>query len=281
MSIEIVPMASDLAAEIRGVDLAQDLDDTLFAQIEDAFDRYGVVFFRGQQITPGQQVAFGKRFGEVEHNYNAEQFGVAGHPELFTISNKIENGRELGPRRVGELWHTDMCYSKCPPRSTMLHAIEVPNLHGLALGDTAFAHAAAAFDALPAQMQQHIAEFQARFDFRGRKRGNPVSEEVANRYPPVLHPMVRTHPRTGRKSLYVMRDDCTGVEGLDDDEAQRLVEALADHIVHPDFIYRHRWQAGDLLMWDNCTVQHRALIDYSLPQKRHMHRLTIAGSVPV
>ena len=119
------------------------------------------------------------------------------------------------------------------------------------------------------------------FDFKGRKRGNPVSESVSSRYPPVEHPLVRRHPRTDRESLYVMRDDCTSVVGLSETESQSVVAALADHIIRPEFIYRHRWQVGDVLMWDNCTVQHRAVIDYALPQRRLMHRLTIAGTEPL
>ncbi|MGH7092027.1 MAG: TauD/TfdA dioxygenase family protein, partial [Stellaceae bacterium] len=102
-----------------------------------------------------------------------------------------------------------------------------------------------------------------------------------DRNPPVRHPVVRTHPRTGRKSLYVMRDDCTAIDDMEDDEAGALIAALADHIVKPTFIYRHQWQVGDLLMWDNCTVQHRAVQDYDLPQRRLMHRTTMGGAIPV
>jgi taurine dioxygenase len=119
------------------------------------------------------------------------------------------------------------------------------------------------------------------FDFSGRKRAFPPTRAEIDRFPPVRHPIVRTHPQTGRKCLYVMRDDCTGIEGMEAEEAEALIAALADHIVKPAFIYRHQWRRGDLLMWDNCTVQHRAVQDYDLPRRRLMHRTTMGGAVPM
>jgi taurine dioxygenase len=119
------------------------------------------------------------------------------------------------------------------------------------------------------------------FDFTGRKRAFPPTPAEIERNPPVRHPIARTHPRTGRKCLYVMRDDCTGIEGIATEEADALLCALADHIVKPQFIYRHQWRPGDLLMWDNCTVQHRPIQDYDLPQRRLMHRTTMGGAVPI
>jgi taurine dioxygenase len=174
-----------------------------------------------------------------------------------------------------------MCYAARPPRGTILYAIEVPELHGLGLGDTEFASAQAAWEALPGPIRQRIDGRLAVFDFTGRKRAFPPTQDEIDRYPPVTHPIVRTHPYTGKKCLYVMRDDCTGIEGLEQDEAEAIIAALADHIVKPAFVYRHQWRAGDVLMWDNCTVQHRAIQDYELPQRRLMHRTTMGGSIPV
>jgi len=119
------------------------------------------------------------------------------------------------------------------------------------------------------------------FDFAARKRAFPPTRAEIDRYPPVRHPLVRTHPYTGRKCLYVMRDDSTGIEGIEQDGAETLIAALADHIVKPAYVYRHQWRPGDLLMWDNCTVQHRAIQDYDLPQRRLMHRTTMGGAVPI
>ena len=280
MSIDVIPTGAALGAEIRGVNLAERLGDNAFAVIERAFDEHGVIFFRNQKITPPQQVAFTRRFGEIDFNIFGERWSVPGSPEIVVVSNVTDNGKPIGVKRAGENWHSDMCYTPRPPRGTMLYAHEIPMLHGLPLGDTEFASAAAAWDALPGQMQDFLASRRATFDFVGRKRAVPVSRQEIDRNPPVSHPVARTHPKTGRKCLYVMRDDCTGIDGLEREEAEALIDALADHVVKPAHIYRHQWRPGDLLMWDNCTVQHRAIQDYDLPQRRVMHRTTMGGAAP-
>jgi taurine dioxygenase len=281
MSIEIIPTGAALGAEIRGVDLAKPIDDATFAMIERAYNEHGVIFFRGQQITPQQQVAFTRRFGEIEFNIFGERWSVSGSPEIVVVSNVTEDGRPIGVRRAGENWHSDMCYTARPPRGTMLYALEIPDLFGLPLGDTEFASAAAAWDALPEPLRPQIEGRRAVFDFTGRKRAFPPTQAEIQRYPPVTHPIVRTHPFTERKCLYVMRDDCVGIDGMEREEAEALIAALADHIVKPAFVYRHQWRPDDLLLWDNCTVQHRAVQDYDLPQRRVMHRTTMGGAEPL
>ena len=280
MAIEVRPASPATGAEILGADIGAGLDDSEFAAIRAALDRHGVIVLRNQVLTPGKQVAFTRRFGEPEFNFNAARFGIDGSPEIYLISNIVECGAPIGTRRAGETWHTDMSYAERPAGATMLYAVEVPVLHGLGLGDTCFASAAAAWDALPAAMQDEIRDLRGIFDFRGRKRSSPVSAEDIAQYPPVEHPIVRTHPRTGRKSLYIVRDDCTGIVGKDEETSQGLIEALADHIVRTEFIYQHRWQVGDVVVWDNCTVQHRAIQDYDLPQRRLLWRTTIKGDIP-
>jgi taurine dioxygenase len=281
MTLEIVPTGAALGAEIRGLDLAQPMDEATFAAVERAYDDHGVIFFRDQRITPEQHVGFTRRFGEIAYNIFGQRWSVPGCPEIVVVSNITDDGKPIGIRRAGEYWHSDMCYTARPPRGTILYAIETPELFGLPLGDTEFASAAAAWDALPDNLQRHLSGRRAVFDFTARKRAFPPKPEEILVNPPVHHPIVRTHPRTGRKCLYVMRDDCTAIEGIDAEEAEVLIAALADHIVKPQFIYRHRWRPGDLLMWDNCTVQHRAIQDYDLPLRRMMHRTTMGGSAPV
>jgi taurine dioxygenase len=266
--------------EITGLDLATPLDERTFAEIEAAFDRSGVIVIRDQRVTPAQQLAFARRFGDIEINYHSAKYGLPEHPEIYKLSNITKDGKPIGSRRAGENWHSDMIYSPRPPRATMLYAIEVPELHGLTLGDTAFANAAAAYEALPDSMKRCIEGLKGVFDFTGRKRGEAPDPATVQRYPPVEHPIVRTHSRTGVRCLYINRDDCTGIVGLSHDEAEALIVALSDHVIKPEFLYRHRWRKGDMVMWDNCTVQHKAIIDYDLPQRRLMHRLTIAGTVP-
>jgi taurine dioxygenase len=281
MSFEVRPTGAAAGAEILGVDLSNDLDAAGFAPIQAALDEYGVIVLRDQTITPEQQIALSRNFGTLEVNFHAKRFGILGNPEIYAVSNIVEQGEPIGTRRAGETWHTDMSYAKHPAKVTMLYAVEVPVLHGLALGDTAFANTAVAWDALPEPMRDEIQDLKGIFDFRGRKRSSPVSAEDIARYPPVEHPIVRAHPRTGRKSLYVAREDCTGIVGKDKRAAQALIEALADHIVRPAFVYQHHWRVGDVVVWDNCTVQHRAVQDYDLPQRRLMWRTTVKGEAPI
>jgi taurine dioxygenase len=280
MPITVHPSGCAAGAEITGFNLANELNDVNFAVIQNALDEHGVIYLRNQALTPEQQVAFTERFGEPDVNFNALRFGVDGSPTIFRISNIMENGEAIGTRRAGETWHTDMSYAKQPALATMLYAVEIPTLHGMPLGGTGFANAAAAYDALPQDLKDAIKNLKGVFDFRGRKRGSPISAEDIAAYPPVVHPVVRTHPRTGRKSLYIVRDDTTSIVGKDAIESQTLIEALADHVIKPEFIYQHIWHQGDVVIWDNCTVQHRAVQDYDLPQRRLLWRTTVKGGVP-
>ena len=147
MPIAVQPSGRAAGAEITGFNLSTDLNDANFAVIQDALDEYGVIYLRNQTLTPSQQVAFTERFGEPDVNFNALRFGVDGSPVIYRISNITENGDAIGTRRAGEVWHTDMSYAKHPAFATMLYAIEVPTLHGMPLGSTGFANAAAAYDA--------------------------------------------------------------------------------------------------------------------------------------
>lgn len=277
MGITIEPTASPIGAEIRGVDLARAITAEQFTAIESLFNEHGVIFFRQQFLSPEQLLNFTDHFGEQEINTFSQTHGLANHPGVVVVSNIEEQGREIGVKRAGERWHSDMCYTATPPRGTILCAHEVPVQDGLTLGDTCFAATHTAYDDLPAAMKQRIEGRRAVFDFAGRRRATAVTAEQSDAFPAVTHPMVRTHPFTGRKCLYVMRDDCTGVEGVDEREAQILIAALADHITRPEYVYRHRWQPGDVLLWDNCTVQHMAIQDYDLPLRRLMYRTTFAA----
>ena len=280
MDIEVRQVTPTTGAEILGADVAAGLNELEIETIRSALYAHGVICLRDQKMTPQVQVEFTKLFGTPDVNFNALRFGIDGSPEIYIISNITKDGKPIGTRRAGETWHTDMSYAKEPAAATMLYAVEIPMLHGLSLGDTAFATAAAAWDALPKEMQAEILVARGTFDFWGRKRSSPVSKEDAAKYPPVEHPVVRRHPKTGRKSLYVARDDCTGIVGKSEHEGLALIEALADHIVKPEFVYQHKWRVGDVVVWDNCTVQHRAIVDYELPQRRLMWRTTVKGEVP-
>lgn len=281
--VEVIPVGAPIGAEIRGVDLSQDLDDASFAAVEAAFNEYSVVWFRGQTISAEQQVAFSERFGEIEVNaFN--KFALPDNPKVLIVSNIKEDGKDIGYADAGSHWHTDMSYTATPPRMTMLYAIEVPEENGKPLGDTVFASATAAYDTLPEDTKAKLDGLKATHRFAAKERGvkKPVEltpEQIAKN-PDVDHPVARTHPITGRKALYVRAGECIGVPGLPDDEALPLIKELSDRVIRPEFLYRHQWQVGDVLMWDNAAVQHWAPRDYEWPQRRRMHRTTVNGSVP-
>jgi taurine dioxygenase len=287
-TIEIVPTGKALGAEIRGVDLAATMDDATFGKIDDAFNEHGVIFFRGQKITEAQQIAFSRRFGELEINVNT-QYCLDGYPEMLLLTNEVVNGRHIGLADAGITWHTDMSAYARPPRCSLLYAKEVPlGANGEALGDTLFTSSAAAYDALSPALKDRLAgrrsthSYLAKMNARQKAVGltRTVTQEHLDKTPPVDHPVFRTHPVTGRKCLYVTEGECTAVEGLSQQESLALISELHAHLIKPEFQYRHKWCVGDLLMWDNCTCQHLAIQDYKLPQRRLMHRVTVNGSVP-
>jgi taurine dioxygenase len=271
-------------AEI-GFDLAQDIDDPTFREIERIFHDNIVVVFRGQQLTNERHIEFSSRFGELEVHI-VKKYLLAGFPQILLISNvRDEAGEHIGLADAGFTWHTDTSYRRRPSRCSLLYAKEVPYRDGEPLGDTVFANTIAAYEALPKSMKQRIDGLKAIHRYSARRRvadsARPklTAEQLAET-PDIAHPIVRTHPHTGRKSLYVTAGECAGIKGMPEDEAVDLIAQLDAHCVRPEFLYRHKWQAGDLLMWDNATSMHLAICDYALPQRRLMHRTTVIGTVP-
>jgi taurine dioxygenase len=279
--MRIVPSQNVIGAEIDDLDLAQSLSNNAFSQIESAFNTHAVICFRDQYVDEQQLVAFARRFGEVERIF-LTHYAHPRHPEIMYVSNIKENGRDIGHADAGRVWHTDMSYTARPPRATLLYALEVPMENGVALGDTQFASAAAAHDSLPAELQQKIAGLRAVHQVAGRRAKTGTGQwDQAQRLeqPAVIHPVVRTHPHTGRKCLYVSKGECEGIEGMANDTALALIDQLADHTVEARFRHTHRWRVRDLLMWDNCAVQHLASFDYQWPKHRRlMQRVTVGGS---
>lgn len=272
-----------IGAEISDIDLARPLSDADFGRIDAAFNAHGVICFRQQQFNEEQLVAFARRFGEVERVF-LTHYAHPRNPDIMYVSNIKENGRDIGHADAGSVWHTDMSYTATPPRATLLYALEVPTENGVTLGNTQFSSAAAAYDSLPAETQRRIANLRAIHQVAGRRArtGTGQADQALRRQQPaVVHPVVRTHPFTGRKCLYVNKGECEGIEGMATDEALALIDELAERTVEERFRHRHVWQVRDLLMWDNCTVQHLASFDYKWPQHRRlMHRVTVGGSAP-
>jgi taurine dioxygenase len=275
-----------LGAQVTGVDLSRPVDDAAFQRILDIFHEHSVIFFRGQDLGPEAHIAFSRRFGELEIHVRKDCLRP-GYPELFVVSNIIENGKPIGTRDAGEFWHSDLCYMREPSRGSLFYAREVPEREGVAYGDTLFASACAAYDALPDDIKRRLAGLKAVHSYvkgyhRPRKSGPrpELTEEQKRRTPDVEHPLVRTHPETGRKCLFVNEGYTQRIVGLPQAESDELLEFLFAHITSSQFVYRHRWRAGDFLIWDNCAVQHRAMLDYELPLRRRMERTTLTGTVP-
>jgi taurine dioxygenase len=285
--IEIVPQDAPIGAEVRGVDLARPIDADTFAQIDEAYNRHTVLVFRGQKLTPEQQIAFGARFGPLEIHVRHEYL-LAGHPEILVVSNVLkEDGGFLGLPDAGQTWHTDTSYRINPSRGSILYALEIPRDDtGRALGDTLFAGTAPAYEALPEEMKRKLQGKKAIHRYSVRKR--PVGSQRAkltqaqiDETPDIAHPVVRTHPHTGRKALYVFEGECIGIEGMPDEEGVDIIAELTAHCIQPQFIYRHKWQVGDVVMWDNAAAMHLAIADYKLPQRRLLYRVTVEGGIPV
>lgn len=283
-AIQSTKLANALGAEIVGVDLSEKLDDAAFTEIERLFNENTVVVFRDQHISPEQHIEFSRRFGELELNVMNE-YALDAHPEVLVISNVLENGRPIGLADAGRNWHTDMSYMPKPPRCSLLYALKVPATDGRSLGDTLFVSTAAAYEALPEKTRGKLAGLKAIHRSSARVRNAENRSQQAKQrgddLPDAIHPVVRTHPVTGRKSIYVREGECVGIVGMPDDEALPLIKELSDFCVQPGFMYRHQWRVGDLLTWDNCTAQHLAVNDYALPQERLMYRVTVNGTVPV
>ena len=269
-----------IGAHITGVDLAT-ISDADFARIEMTFDERGVICIRDQVISEGQLIAFAKRFGNIEPHF-LKHYTHPDHPEILYISNIKENDKDIGHADAGSVWHTDMSYTDRPPRATLLYALEVPMENGVALGSTQFSCAAAAYDSLPGDMKQRIAGLRAIHQVAGRRAKTGTGQQdqaLRHNQPAVVHPVARTHPYTRRKCLYVSKGECEGIEGMPKDEALALIDELADRTIEERFRYTHHWQVRDVLMWDNCTVQHLASFDYQWPRHRRlMHRVTVGGS---
>jgi taurine dioxygenase len=285
--LEIRKTGAALGAEIRGIDLSQPLDDKTFQGIVDAFHEHEVVYFRDQKLRPEQHVAFSRRFGELEHHVRADRCRP-GYPELFVVSNVIENGKPIGSQDAGLFWHSDLCYMAEPSRGSIFYAREVPiDDNGEPLGDTLFASATAAYDALPEATKQRVAGLQAinsyeKGYYRDRNSGPrpQLTEEQKRKTPDMPHPIARTHPYTGKKCLFVNEGYTSRIAGMDGPEGEALLNELLGHATQERFIYRHKWRVGDLLIWDNCSTQHLAIPDYQLPKRRLMERATVKGSRP-
>ena len=288
-----------LGAEVSGIDLAQPLDDNTFSQIANAFFDNEVIYFRGQKLTPEQQIAFTRRFGILEQHVRKES-RLPGYPEILVISNILdERGQPIGAQDAGRFWHSDLSYKREPSMLSALYSMEVPEKNGTTYGDTAFASTTAAYDKLPDDIKQRVDRLKNVHSYRFYRRKNrkvqaeeklqggravqepELSDEQLSSVPDIETPVVRTHPVTKRKCLFVNEAHTSHIVGLSAAESADLLDQLYTHILRPEFQYIHHWRTGDLLLWDNAAVQHKATFDYDLPLQRLMYRTTVRGSVAV
>jgi taurine dioxygenase len=281
MGFTINTLSPVLGAEVVGLDLSSPLSDAEFQEINQVWlDHNGVVVFRGQVLTPEEHIAFSRRLGDLEEHV-VGQFLLDGYPQIYRVSTKVdEDGKPMGNPESGRYWHSDLSYVKPPAKASLLYALEMPPSGG----DTMVASMNAAYESLSLTMQQMLDGLTAVHNFDQVNKffatSGPNQSQTALT-PPVEHPVVRTHPETGRKALFVNPGFTTHIVELARSESDAVLEFLFAHITKPEFIYRHRWQVNDLLMWDNrCTVHH-AVHDFYGTGHRHLHRTTVLGESAV
>lgn len=281
MNLRVTPLRGRFAAEISGVDLSASLDEATFDRIREAFRAHSVLVFRSQALTNEQHIAFSRRFGELEI-HTAKHWLLPDQPEILVLSNRGEKGTKPIVNG-GAYWHSDITYKAKPPLGSLLYALEVPPEGG----DTLFADMYGAYETLDEDTRARIGRLRAihRYADRYRQMGvedrerPPLTREQLAEVPDVEHPVVRTHPQTHRKALFVNEGFTVGIARMEQDEGRALLERLFEHSVRPEHVYRHRWRAHDLVMWDNRCTMHRAT-DYDLRYTRAMHRTTICGDAP-
>ena len=267
--IEVNPVTPRIGAEVQGVDLSQPIDEDTFGEIRRAFHAHCVLFFRDQTFDHGSQKSFGRRFGELAIHPAIK--APDGHPEIVPI-HADANSTKI----AGERWHSDVSCVEEPPLGSVLYLHTVPETGG----DTLFSNMYAAYDALSDRMKTYLDGLVARHDGEEQYRGRYSSDDAGKSYPRADHPVVRTHPETGRKCLFVNPIFTTKILGLPRLESDAVLRMLHQHCQNEDFQVRFRWQKGSVAFWDNRCVQHLAIWDY-FPQTRSGYRVTINGDRPV
>jgi len=288
MTIEIVPTGAALGAEVRGVDLSRPLADADRAQIRNAWLEHLVLLFRGQTLDNAAQLRLASVFGDLGLPAHG-LLGLgrrAGQPDevpdnISVISNIVENGKPIGNLGAGEaLWHTDSGFVERPPSASVLYGIEIPPTGG----NTSYLNMYAALETLPADLRARIDGRTMNHSCVHNSNGvrRPEYDEVTDvsRAPGAVHPLIRTHPETGRQCLFLGRRLNAYVIGLPVPESEALLDALWAHTVRDDFVWEHEWRVGDVLVWDNrCTMHHRK--PFAADTRRRLHKAQVMGEVPV
>ena len=285
MSVVIQPVSPHIGAEVIGADLSQPVGDNLFRELHQAWvDADGLLVVRDQQITPEQQIAFSRRFGELASagdNPIIQKYALPGYPEIFRVSNKKRDGEPLGREDAGTYWHADGTWQTFPSKASILYGIEIPRVGG----NTMFADLYQAWETLTPTLQRMIGDLQAvhamanaggtSFEREFTGKGDVVAAKTA------VHPLVITHPDSGRKALFVNRGYTAQIVGLSRAESDALLDFLFQHSTAPELVYRHSWRPRDLVIWDNRCTAHYAIPDYKAVGDRYLHRTSVKGDRPV
>ena len=279
---EVRPFPAPVGAEILGLDISKPIGTEDFARIHKAHLDHHVLVFRNQQITPQEHIDFSRRFGPLEIHV-LHQFQLKNHPEILIVSNIKENGEPIGLGDAGVYWHSDISYKPKPSLGSLLHAQELPSEGG----DTLFADQHLAWESLSPELQQRILPLKAEHSYLAKyeelRAKNPwrpkLSQAQIDQVAPAVQPVVRTHPETGRKALFVSEHFTTRIVGLPQAESDALLAELFAHSVKPEFVYRHKWEPHDLVFWDNRSLMHLAA---GTPDhlRRRLNRTTIIGDTP-
>jgi taurine dioxygenase len=282
--MNIIPSGGAHGAEITGVNLSKPLDEATFEAVMNAFHDHAVIVFRDQTLSEQNHVDFSARIGEIDNDVYGH-FAHPDHNEIIILSNILdEDGNPIGVQEAGLFWHTDLAYTQTPSRASLLHSLEIPVTEdGTVLGDTLFSNTAAAYDALSD-------------DIKARIQGKTITNRHAHAYfksghgeqfkksaeamHDVIHPLVVEHPFTGQKILFCNEAMTVCINELPEAESDELLGFLVEHVKKPEFVYRHKWQVGDLLVWDNFPTQHSVDHNFKLPLRRRMQRITVRGTVP-
>jgi taurine dioxygenase len=277
MAVEVTALGFAAGAQITGLDLRQPLDAAQREALNGAWLKHIVLVFPDQDLSPTEQMAFSANFGDVDdHASQAPSVLHKDHREILVLTNKLTNNKRSGTYNTGRNWHTDLSYTVRPAKGALLNCKEKPPVGG----DTMWANMCLAYDTLSAPIRTLVEGLRAIHDVslvKGIEGRDPeVVREMKQRNPAVLHPLVRVHPETGRKSLLVGQR-IRGFAGVSDEEGAAILAMLNEHAFSAEFVYRHRWSLHDLVMWDNRCSAHVALADFDQTQPRVMHRVSLQG----
>lgn len=273
-------LTPNIGCRVEGIDIAAPMSDAVFAELRRAVAEHTVLVLPDQTLTPEQHIAFSRRFGPLEDHVLSD-FCLDGHPEIFVVSNIVEDGRHVGAYGGSKRYHSDLSYMEKPSLGSLFYCLECPG----GSGQTAFVSMAAAFEALPAEKQARLLGLNGVHDYvwnyaRAHTARPPLTEVQKAHTPPVVHPAVRSHPETGRKSLFISEVFTRTFEGEDEDESRKLITELMAFAERPEFVYVHEWTPGDLLIWDNRSSVNKAMPFDEENARRRMHRTTVQGDRP-